>query len=152
VGRLIGMSGSTLRRGLEIYQAALDGDELAGDLCVKLDEGELTVSGAYKAFKASRMPSAARDFVVLRLHGNMRSRVQRAGPRPRPGHRHYATLGLGVRIVGPAPSLNGRIWGSNAKASERTAPAPELPTGLRALEKQSSSLEEGGTWVNPSAI
>jgi|GEM_PF-2388162 len=93
VSRLIGMSGSTLRRGLEIYQAALDGDEHAEDLCMKLDEGELTITGAYKAFKASRMPSAARDFVVLRLHGNMRSRVQRTGPRPRPGHRHYATLG-----------------------------------------------------------
>lgn len=93
VSRLIGMSGSTLRRGLEIYQAALDGDEHAEDLCMKLDEGELTITGAYKAVKASRMPSAARDFVVLRLHGNMRSRVQRTGPRPRPGHRHYATLG-----------------------------------------------------------
>jgi hypothetical protein len=78
VGRLIGMGGRTLRWGLEVYLAAIDGDELAADLCVKLDEGELTVSGAHKAFKAGRKPSAGGDYVVLRRCGDMRSRLDHA--------------------------------------------------------------------------
>ena len=58
VGKLIGMSGRNLRRGMEVYLAALDGDDLASELCAKLDEGELTISGAYKRFKAGGKPSA----------------------------------------------------------------------------------------------
>ncbi|MGE5593982.1 MAG: hypothetical protein ACM3X3_09935 [Betaproteobacteria bacterium] len=58
VGSLLGLGGTMLRHGVEIYEAALNGDERAGDLCVKLDEGELTINSAYKAFKSRRKPSA----------------------------------------------------------------------------------------------
>lgn len=61
VGKLIGMGGRTLRSGMEIYLAAMNGDERAEDLCVKIDEGEFAINGAYKAFKSSRKASAERS-------------------------------------------------------------------------------------------
>lgn len=114
VGKLIGIGGRALRWGMEIYLAALEGDERAADLCVKLDEGELTIGAAYKAFKADGKPSAARYFVVLRRYGNMRSRLQHTEPRPRHRHRCHGTPRLGVRIVLRPHPATGAFGGSIA--------------------------------------